>query len=50
MLVSLFMRLDAILLIEMFTEWDLLICNFAAMCVSALIHFLLTNNLVFRKR
>lgn len=44
------LRLGAILLIEMFTGWDVLICNVAAMCVSGLANFLLTNNIVFRKR
>ena len=49
MLVSLFYEVGAILLIEMFTEWELLICSIAAISVFGLINFLLTNNIVFRK-
>lgn len=43
-------RLGAILLVEMFTGWDVVICNLTAMCVSGFVNFLLTNNIVFRKR
>jgi putative flippase GtrA len=43
-------RLGAILLIERFTGWDVVICNLVAMCVSGLVNFLLSNNLVFRNR
>lgn len=44
------LRLGAILLIERFTGWDVVICNLMAMCISGLANFLLTNNIVFRKR
>lgn len=44
------LRLGAILLIERFTGWDVVICNLIAMCISGLANFLLTNNIVFRKR
>lgn len=43
-------RLGAILLIERFTGWDVVICNLIAMCMSGLVNFLLSNNLVFRRR
>lgn len=43
-------RLGAILLIERFTGWDVVICNLAAMCISGLVNFLLSNNLVFKRR
>ena len=44
------LRLGAILLIESFTGWDVVFCSMLAMCFSGIINFLLTNNLVFRKR
>ena len=43
-------RLGAILLIERFTGWDVVICSLVEMCVSGLVNFLLSNNLVFRNR
>ena len=44
------LRLGAILLIERFTGWDVVLCNLVAMCVSGLLNFLINNNLVFRNR
>ena len=44
------LRFCAMLLIERFTGWDVLICSLAAMCVSGIINFLLADNVVFRKR
>lgn len=43
-------RLGVIVLIERFTGWDVILCNILAMCVSGLVNFLLTNNVVFRRR
>jgi putative flippase GtrA len=43
-------RLGGILLIERFTGWDVVICNLVAMCVSGLVNFVLSDNLVFRNR
>lgn len=44
------LRFGILLLIERFTGWDVVVCNLAAMCVSGLINFLITNNIIFRKR
>lgn len=43
-------RLGAINLIGRFTGWDVVLCNILAMCVSGIINFLITNNVIFRKR
>lgn len=43
-------RLGVILLIESFTGWDVVFCSLLAMCFSGIINFLLTNNLVFRRK
>ncbi|MBO7192025.1 MAG: GtrA family protein [Bacteroidales bacterium] len=43
-------RFGAMLLIERFTGWDVIVCSLLAMCVSGIINFILTNNLVFRKK
>lgn len=43
------LRLGGLLLIEMFTGWDVVICNLAAMCLSGFVNFLITNNIVFRR-
>ena len=43
------MRFGILQLIGRFTGWDVLLCNLCAMCVSGILNFLLTNNLVFRK-
>lgn len=48
---SVFMfRLLVLLLIERLFGWDVVLCNLAAMVVSGLLNFLLTNNVIFRKR
>lgn len=44
------LRLVVLLLIERFTGWDVLLCSLAAMCLSGLINFFVSNNLVFRVR
>ena len=44
------LRFCAMLLIERFRGWDVLICSLSAMCVSGIINFLLADNVVFRKR
>ncbi len=43
-------RLGTMLLIERFTGWDVLVCSIVAMCFSGILNFLLTNNVVFRKK
>ncbi|MBR5836833.1 MAG: GtrA family protein [Bacteroidales bacterium] len=43
-------RLGVLLLIERFTGWDVVVCSILAMCFSGIMNFILTNNLVFRKR
>ena len=43
-------RFGVMLLIERFTGWDVVFCSLVAMCFSGIVNFLLTNNLVFRKR
>lgn len=42
------LRYGIILLIGKLTSWDVVICSLLAMCVSGIVNFLLTNNLVFR--
>lgn len=44
------LRFGVLLLIERFTGWDVVVCNLAAMCVSGLVNFLMTNNVIFRIR
>lgn len=44
------LRLAVLLLIERFTGWDVVLCNLGAMAVSGVVNFLVTNNLIFRKR
>lgn len=44
------LRFGGLLLIERFTGWDVVLCNLAAMCLSGLVNFLITNNIVFRKK
>ena len=44
------LRFGAMLLIERFTGWDVVICSFLAMCVSGIINFLMTDNVVFQNR
>ena len=42
------LRYGLILLIGKLTSWDVIICSLLAMCVSGIVNFLLTNNIVFR--
>lgn len=44
------LRLGALLLIERFTGWDVVICNLMAMCFSGLINFIINNLLIFKKK
>ena len=44
------LRLGAMLLIEKFTGWDVVICNLLAMCVSGILNFTIENLLIFRKK
>lgn len=44
------LRFGAMLLVERFTGWDVVLCSLMAMCVSGIVNFLLTNNVVFRKK
>ena len=44
------LRLCVMLLVERFTGLDVVVCSIIAMSVSGIVNFLLTNNLVFRKR
>lgn len=43
-------RLGVLLLIEMFTGWDVVVCNLLAMCFSGLANFVISNNVVFRRK
>ena len=43
-------RLGALLLIERFTGWDVVICNLVAMCFSGIINFAINNLLIFKKK
>ena len=43
-------RLGALLLIERFTGWDVVICNLVAMCFSGIINFTINNLLIFKKK
>lgn len=42
-------RLGLLLIVEKFTGWDVVICNLAAMCISGIINFIISNYVVFRK-
>lgn len=44
------LRLGALLLIERFTGWDVVICNLTAMCFSGIINFTINNLVIFTKR
>lgn len=44
------LRFGILLLIERFFGWDVVICNLVAMCVSGLVNFLITNNVIFKNR
>lgn len=42
-------RLGIIVLIEKFSNWDVVICNLFAMCFSGLLNFTINNLLIFKK-
>ena len=42
-------RLGALLLIERFFGWDVVICNLVAMCFSGIINFAINNLVIFKK-
>ena len=44
------LRLGALLLIERFTGWDVVICNMTAMCFSGIVNFTINNLVIFTKR
>ena len=44
------LRLGALLIIEKFTGWDVLICNLLAMCVSGVLNFAINNMVIFKKK
>lgn len=44
------LRFGVMLLVERVFRWDVVFCNLAAMCVSGAVNFLVTNNLIFRKK
>ena len=44
------LRLGALLLIERFTDWDVVLCNLIAMVFSGIINFTIDNLLIFGKK
>ena len=44
------LRLGALLIIERFTGWDVVICNLTAMCFSGIVNFTISNLVIFTKR
>ena len=44
------LRLGALLIIEKFTGWDVVICNLLAMCVSGVFNFAINNMVIFKKK
>jgi putative flippase GtrA len=44
------LRLGALLLIERFTGWDVVICNLTAMRFSGIVNFTINNLVIFTKR
>lgn len=44
------LRLGALLLIERFTGWDVVLCNLLAMCFSGILNFLINNLVIFKSR
>lgn len=44
------LRLGALLIIERFTGWDVVICNLTAMCFSGIVNFTINNLVIFTKR
>ena len=43
-------RLGALLLIERFFGWDVVICNLVAMCFTVIINFAINNLVIFKKK
>lgn len=43
-------RLGALLLIERFFGWDVVICNLVAMCFTGIINFAINNLVIFKKK
>ena len=43
-------RLGALLLIERFFGWDVVICNLVAMCFTGIINFIINNLLIFKTK
>ncbi|MGN1219789.1 MAG: GtrA family protein [Candidatus Cryptobacteroides sp.] len=44
------LRLGALLVIEKFTGWDVVLCNLLAMCVSGVLNFAINNMVIFKKK
>ena len=44
------LRLGALLIIEKFTGWDVVICNLLAMSVCGVLNFAINNLLIFKKK
>lgn len=44
------LRFAIMLLVERFTGLDVVLCNLLAMCLSGLVNFVMTDNVIFRKR
>lgn len=44
------LRLGAIILIERFTGWDVLVCNISAMIFSGLLNFIINNLIIFKRK
>lgn len=44
------LRLGVLLLIGKFTGWDVVLCNLLAMCISGIVNFIISNQLIFRRR
>ena len=44
------MKLGVILLLERLFGWNVVICNLAALCLSGLINFSLSEWVIFRKK
>ena len=44
------LRLGALLIIEKFTGWDVVICNLLAMCVSGVLNFIINNMFIFKRK
>ena len=44
------LRLGALLIIEKFIGWDVVICNLLAMCVSGVLNFTINNMFIFKRK